>query len=254
MGKIFASTMKYFSIFIFVSILLSQTGYEIAQRINNKSTPDDVKSKLIMTLEDKRGDKMESVIISHIKDDGKKQIMWFLSPPADRGISLYKIEKDNNKDEMKMWLPAFKKVRKISSRRKSESFMNSDLTFEDLYNRDIDDYTYQLETSKDSLYYLLTSIPNDDIKSSYSKHVSSVSIESLLIDKEESFGKSGTLIKTKEFKFIKIDDFDIIKEIYVIDSKTKHKTYLRFDEMIVDSGLKDSEFHEMNLRRIPISE
>ena len=77
MGKIFVRTMKYFSIFIFLSILLSQTGYEIAERINNKSTPDDVKSKLIMTLEDKRGDKMESVIISHIKDDGKKQIMWF---------------------------------------------------------------------------------------------------------------------------------------------------------------------------------
>ena len=254
MGKIFVGVMKYFSILFFISIVLSQTGYEIAQRINNHPTPDDVKAKLVMTLENKRGDKMESIIISHIKDDGKKQIMWFLSPPSDRGISLYKIEKDNDKDEMKMWLPAFKKVRKISSRRKSESFMNSDLTFEDLYNREIDDYTYQLETSKDSLYYILTSIPNKDIKSSYSKHISWVNIKSLLVDEEQSFEKSGTLIKTKEFKFIKIDGFDVVKEIYVIDSKTKHKTYLRFDEMVINSGLKDSEFHEMNLRRIPINE
>ena len=71
MGKIFLSAMKYFSLLTFISILLSQTGHEIAQRINNKPTPDDVKTKLIMTLEDKRGDKMESVITSHIKDDGK---------------------------------------------------------------------------------------------------------------------------------------------------------------------------------------
>ena len=113
--------MRYSNIFFifFLSTIFSQSGQEIAQRMSDQETPDDVKSELIMILEDKHGNKMESIIKSHTKDGGQKQIMWFLSPPSDRGISLYKIEKENGKDEMKMWLPAFKKVRKISSRKKS---------------------------------------------------------------------------------------------------------------------------------------
>ena len=48
MGKIFVGAMKYFSILFFISIVLSQTGYEIAQRINNHPTPDDVKARQAM--------------------------------------------------------------------------------------------------------------------------------------------------------------------------------------------------------------
>jgi len=155
---------------------------------------------------------------------------------------------------MKMWLPAFKKIRKISSRKKTEKFMNSDLTFEDLYNREIDDYTYELIFSEDSTYYILTSTPNKDIESSYSKHISWIDISSLLISKEESYGKSGVLVKTKEFDFIDIDNYSMVKQLSVTDKKTKHKTYLRFEDMKLNSGIKDSEFHEMKLRRIPVND
>ena len=148
--------MKFFNIIIlYTSVLICQSGYEIAEKMSQREVPDDIKSSFIMSLEDKRGNIFESELISHSKDDGKKQIMWFLSPPSNRGVSLYKIEKENGKDEMKMYLPAFKKIRKISSKKKSDNFMNSDLTFEDLYNRNLDDYTYELGKSNDSLYLLI---------------------------------------------------------------------------------------------------
>jgi len=246
--------MKFFKfIFVFISFLLSQSGYEIAQKINLKPHPNDVKAKLIMTLEDRRGNQMESIIKSYTKDNGKKQIMWFLYPLSDRGISLYKIEKDDGKDEMKMWLPGFNRIRKITSRKRTEKFMHSDLTYEDLYNRELDDYSYSLEILDDSTY-ILTSMPKKDIESSYSKHISWIDVESLIVIKEESYSKADILVKTKEFKFIKIEEFNMVKEIYVLDDKTKHKTYLRFEDILVNSGIEDSEFHEMNLRRMPIDE
>ena len=107
--------MKCYSVMLLISWLFSQTGYEIAERMNSREAPSDVKSTLIMTLKDKRGNTFESKLISHSKDSGKKQMIWFMSPPSDKGISLYKIENKDGKDLMKMWLPAFKKIRKISS-------------------------------------------------------------------------------------------------------------------------------------------
>ena len=245
--------MRYYSlIFYLLSILFSDTGYEIAERMINRDAPLDIKSKLIMTLEDKKGNTMESVIRSYTKDSGKKQIIWFLGPPDSRGISLYKIESKNGRDVMKMWLPAFKKIRKISSSKKSDSFMGSDLSFEDLYNRELDDYLYTIEFIEKSNQYIMTSIPVESIKSSYSKHVSWIDKETLLIKKEESYNKSGSLFKTKEFKYINIDGFDLVKQITVVDIKKNHKTHLKFEEMVLNSGINDDFFHEKNLRRIPI--
>ena len=223
---------RFIVLLLFVHHLFSISGQDLALKINQRMSPTDSKADLSMTLTNKKGKTRSSIIKSISKDRGKKQIMWFLSPPSDRGISLYKIEKDSGKDEMKMWLPAFKKVRKISSRKKTERFMNSDLTFEDLYNREIDEYTYSLEISEDSTNYILTSIPNANTESSYSKHLSWINIESLLVNKEKSFGKSGSLVKTKEFKFINLDGYNMIKEIHVVDNKTKHKTFLIFENII----------------------
>ena len=98
----------------------------------------------------------------------------------------------------------------------------------------------------------MTSIPVESIKSSYSKHVSWIDKETLLIKKEESYNKSGSLFKTKEFKYINIDGFDLVKQITVVDIKKNHKTHLKFEEMVLNSGINDDFFHEKNLRRIPI--
>lgn len=247
--------MKYYSFIIYLfSILFSQTGYEIAEQMINRDAPLDIKSKLIMTLEDKKGNSTESVIRSYTKDSGEKQIMWFLYPPDSRGISLYKVENDKGRDLMKMWLPAFKKIRKISSSRKSDNFMGSDLSFEDLYSRELDDYSYSIEFVEESSEYVMTSIPKKGVKSSYSKHVSWIDKKNLLVKREESYNKSGSLFKTKEFTYVNIDGFDLVKQITVLDIKKNHKTHLKFKEMVLNSGIKDGDFHEKNLRRIPIEE
>ena len=234
-----------------MSWLFSQTGYEIAERMSSREAPSDVKSTLIMTLKDKRGNTFESKLISHSKDSGKKQMIWFVSPPSDKGISLFKIENEDGKDLMKMWLPAFKKIRKISSRKKSEDFMNSDLTYEDLYNRSLDDFTYDIDISNDSIY-VLTSYPKEELNSSYSKHISWISRSTLLITREESYSSKGALLKTKEIKYTNIDGFDLVKEINVVDVKRKHETHLKFEDMVLNSGIKDKDFHEMNLKRLPL--
>ena len=101
--------MKFYSIIIFIGIIFSQSGYDIAKSMSNRKSPLDIKSVLVMTLKDKRGNTLESQLISYTKDNSQKQMIWFTSPPEDRGISLYKVENENGKDLMKMWLPAFKK-------------------------------------------------------------------------------------------------------------------------------------------------
>ena len=246
---------KYFSIFVLIaSLAFSQTGLEIAKQINEKEKPADMKADLKMVLTNKKGKTRSSTIRSISKDDSKKQIIWFLAPADDKGVSFLKIEHDGEDDEMRLWLPAFNKIRRISSKQKADSFMGSDMSYEDMTSRELDEYTYTLkgsETVDEIEYYLLESKPNSELDSEYSKHIAWVSKSGYLVIKEESFDRNSKLLKYKTMKYTKEKGYDTPIEIYVENVQKNHSTKLTFDNLELDSNVKDDLFQEKNLKRLP---
>ena len=165
-----------------------------------------------------------------------------------------KIEHDNQDDEMRMWLPDFKKIRRISSKRRGDSFMASDLSYEDLASREIEKYHYERKEDEaiDGVECFVVEVrPSDKVESSYQKHLSWINKSTLSVVKEESFDKRGELLKVKNFTHKKIKDYYIMSEIYVENVQKNHSTKLTIDKMEVDLGVKASLFQEKNLKRLP---
>ena len=247
--------MKLILIIIsFFSILLCDvSGYDIIEKINKKDRPKDIKSVLTMESIKSNGEKRTSVFKSWTKDNGEKQLIWFIEPFEYKGIAFLKIEKGNNTN-MKMWLPRYKKIRKISSADKNDSFMNSDLTFEDLYIRQIDHYTYTLtkeEKYNDKLCYVVLSLIKNQKNSTYSQHETWISKNDLLPIKEISYDKNGIKDKEKEFTYIKKENKDMISSIKIKNLKEGHQTNLYIDDIILNSSIDDNYFREHRLKRIP---
>lgn len=229
------------------------TGLELAHLMDKREAPKDMKSNMSMVLTNKNGKTRNSKIRSYSKDENKKQILWFLAPAEDKGFAYLKIEHEDKNDDMKLWLPNFKKIRRISSRKKSESFMGSDMSYEDMSSRELNEYTYSITGSgtvegKDC--YILESIPNG-IKTEYSKHISWITKDSYLPLKEESFDKNGKLLKVKSIVYQQIKKYNIMKELHVKNVQRNHQTVLKFDNIEVDSGIENKIFHEKNLKRMP---
>ncbi|MFQ6606317.1 MAG: outer membrane lipoprotein-sorting protein [Fidelibacterota bacterium] len=231
-----------------------QTGYEIAKMVDDRKEPADMTADLTMVLTNSKGKTRTNIIHTVSKDGGKKQIIWFLSPPDDRGVAFLKIEHQDREDEMRLWLPAFKKVRRISAKKKGDAFMGSDLSYEDLTNRDLEENEYRRledETIQGKECYVLEVIPKPEAQSTYSRHVSWIVKTDLTILKEESYDRSGRLKKKKAFQYTKLKSYHLPKEIFVEDVQKKHTTRLTFDHMEVDTGVKASLFQEKNLKRLP---
>tara|TARA_B100001123_G_C15265613_1_gene1008307 strand:- start:512 stop:1231 length:720 start_codon:yes stop_codon:yes gene_type:complete len=231
-----------------------QTGIEIAKMVDEKPTPRDMVNTTNMVLTNSKGKKRTNVMMSRSIDGNKKQIIWFLEPKDDRGVAFLKIEHNNKDDEMRMWLPAFKKVRRISSKRKSDAFMGSDLSYEDLTNRDLNEYTYKRlddELVNSTQCFVLESKPNTSAKSSYSKHISWIDKENLNILQEYSFDKRGALKKEKYFQHNKLKDYYVMNQIRVKDVQKQHTTEVTFESLEVDTGINPALFQEKNLKRIP---
>ena len=238
---------------ILFQLLFALTGIELALLVDDRDSPKDMKSNMSMLLTNKNGKTRSSKIRSYSKDENKKQILWFLAPADDKGVAYLKIEHENKNDDMKLWLPNFKKIRRISSKKKSESFMGSDMSYEDMTSRNIDEYTYSILGSEkiDNVdCYILESVPSG-IKTEYSKHISWITKDMHLPVKEESFDKNGELLKSKSIIYQQIKEYSIMIELHVKNVQRNHQTILKFDNIEVDSGIKDNIFHEKNLKRMP---
>ncbi|SVE28385.1 uncharacterized protein METZ01_LOCUS481239, partial [marine metagenome] len=107
--------MKIKLLFVFTTFLYSMTGLELATIMENKGKPIDIKSESSMEIIKKNGKKRTLKLINRSKDNSKKQMLWFLEPKDDFGIAFLKIEHEDENDFMNMWLPGFKKNRRISS-------------------------------------------------------------------------------------------------------------------------------------------
>ena len=239
---------------LILSIIYAQNGLEIATMVDNREVPKDIISETTMLLTNRKGKTRTSTILSKSSNNGSKQILWFLAPLDDKGVAFLKIEHDNKSDEMRMWLPAFKKVRRISSSKKGDSFMGSDLSYEDMTSRSLEENIYKRledETLDGKDCFVLEVLPNEDIKSTYSKHITWIVKESLIAVQEESYDLGGGLRKKKKFFFDSISDYHVINKIFVEDVQKNHTTTLTMEDIKVDSGLDHSLFQEKNLKRLP---
>ena len=239
---------------ISISFILGQTGYELAKMVDEKPTPKDLSNKTKMVLTNSKGKSRTNAMASKSTDGNEKQIIWFIEPKDDKGVAFLKIEHDDKDDEMRMWLPAFKKVRRISSKKKGDSFMGSDLSYEDLSSRELDENKYNRlddEHVDEVDCYVLEIIPKPEAKSTYTKHISWIAKDGLYGVKEESFDKRGELKKKKSFMYQKLKNYYVIKKVFVEDVQKKHTTEVTFSDVQVDTGIDENLFQEKNLKRLP---
>ncbi len=251
--------MKLLSLLFFTSIF-AMNGLELTIKMENRPKPDDVKSTNTMTLSRENKKNKIHELISMSKDDSEKQMIWFLKPAKDKGISFLKIEYEDKDDLMKMWLPGFKRFKRIAANKKSDSFMGSDLSFEDLTNRNTNDYTYNIIDNKKCEYrkemygcYILESIPNE-IDTEYSKHITTIiEIEKdvFISIKEDSYDSNNELLKIKNIKYGNFESLYIMTDIYVENVQKNSSTKLTINNISINNNFSNDMFIERSLKTLP---
>ena len=245
--------MRFIIILFFITTYtFAITGIELAEKIESRKKPKDITSINAMTLTNKKGKTKTLTLLSISKGDSKKQMIWFLKPKKDKGIAFLKIEHEDKDDFMSMWLPGFSRFKRIKSSQKSDSFMGSDLSFEDLTNRTISDYNYKITENNDNEYTLESSPKGID--SEYSRHVTKIKEieENIYIATEEkSYDLNNELLKTKIFNFVKIDNYYIMDRLDVANVQKNHSTLLTVNEISLNNNFEDSKFSQRSLKIVP---
>ncbi len=229
---------------------------DIIEKVYNRPVGDDMTSSLTMTLINKSGNERVRKIKQFTRDFGdiEKSIMFFISPADVKNTSFmnWTYDDPSKSDDQWIYLPALKKVKRISSDSKSDYFMGSDFTYDDLGDRKVDDDTHTLlreETIDGVDYWVIQSIPKDE-DYMYSKTITWIRKDNFIGLKKEFYDEDGELLKILKIKkFENISGFDIITYSEMVNVQKNHKTTMKLDNIQINTGIPASKFSERMMMR-----
>jgi outer membrane lipoprotein-sorting protein len=241
----------------FVNQLVAQelSGRDIVEKVYNLPTGDAQTSNLTMTLINKSGKERIRKIKQFTKDlgDVEKSIMFFQSPADVKNTSFMSWTYDSDKsDDQWIYLPALKKTKRISSDSKSDYFMGSDFTYDDLGDRKLDDDTHELigeETIDGVDYYLVESTPKDE-EYMYSKTKTWIRKDNFIGLKKEFYDEDEELLKILRIKkFEEISGFLVITSSEMENVQKEHRTTMIIGGVEINTNISASKFTERMMAR-----
>ncbi len=237
----------------------AQKGYDISARSDRSDKGfGDSKVEARMILRNAAGqettrDLSFSTLEKADESVGDKSLVVFLSPPDVKGTALLSHAKILTTDDQWLYLPALKRVKRISSANKSGAFVGSEFAFEDFTITELNKFTYKYigeETLGGRRMDVIERTPRYE-KSGYAKQKAWVDSEDFQARKIEFYDRKGALLKT-----LTLSDYRRYGSVWrahklsMANAQTKKSTDLAFKNFAFKSGLKSGDFEEAVLTRL----
>ena len=185
---------------------------------------------------------------------GDKSLVLFDTPRDIEGTALLSHAKILDPDDQWLYLPALKRVKRISSSNKSGPFVGSEFAFEDFTAIELNKFDYlfmSVETCGDLQCDVIERLPRYE-NSGYTKQIAWVDQTDFQIRKVEFYDRRGDLLKVLELTDYRKYDNGVWRahRFSMSNVQTKKQTDLIYDTFAFDGGLTDSDFVKGRLSRL----
>lgn len=252
------------SALLLVSPALAETAAEKGYRIARQSADTetgfrDLSVEGEMILYSSRGStstrRFTSRTVENDDNQGSKSLLIFDWPGDIRNTALLTHSYDTARDDQWLFLPAVRKVRRISSSGRSGAFVGSEFAYEDMLDQNVDEFTYVWQRTEPC--------PNApgacDVIDRTSKNSTSYSLQRVWIDQRDNrtrviqyFDRRGAHLKT-----LTISAYRRYKNAYwrpgfmdMTNHLTGKRTELTWSNYRFDTGVNPTEFSPNALRNI----
>lgn len=189
-----------------------------------------------------------------VEDDGDKGLTIFDEPRDVKGAAFLNHSHVVGADDQWLYLPALKRVKRISSRNKSGPFMGSEFAYEDLSSFEIEKYQFDYlkdEYVNDVPTYVLQQIPEDK-NSGYTKQLVWLDKTEYRPLKVEFYDRKGALLKTLTFSDYKqyLNKHWRAHTMEMVNHQTGKSTTLSTVKLAFRTGLEEKDFRKNILKRV----
>ena len=232
----------------------ARRGLEIAQE-SDRANAGFVSeySEMEMVLINAHGDQTVRKLTTEtmeMEDDGDKSVSMFLWPADVKGTKMLTWSHKVDDDDQWLYLPALKRVKRISSKNKSGSFMGSEFAYEDLGSQEVEKYSYTYlgdESAEARECYKLERIPVST-RSGYSKQIVWMAKDLMNPVRIEYYDRKGELLKVGVFKdYRQVNGFWRVHEIEMKNVQTLKSSLIKWESRQLGQEIAEDQFKSESL-------
>ena len=188
------------------------------------------------------------------KSDGDKRLITFSEPRDVKGTGFLVYSSKEGDDDRWLYLPALKRVKRISSSNQSGPFVGSEFAYEDLSSQEPEKYTYKFigEDSINGMEAYIIERYSTDSKSGYTKEVVWYDKEEFRQLKIDFYDRKSTLLKTFEAKEFQLynNEFWRADSFTMVNHQNGKSTQLLWSDYTFSKGLNERNFDQRSLRNV----
>ncbi len=236
----------------------------VARQAQDRDTGRDSRAEMRMRLVDRQGRTRERALTLWSRrataGTGDRTLLRFSAPNDIRNTGLLVWEHEDADDERFLFLPALGRVRRIAGAETQESFAGSDLSYEDIGGRQLDDYTYTFVDQRgrwtapggavEEAWVVEARARDGNV--SYPRSVSTIVKASLVLVHAEQFNRHGERAKVFDVRRLeRVDGIWTVLALTVTNEQARTRTDLDTTSIRYNVGLTEADFSRRRLEQVP---
>lgn len=235
-----------------------ERGLEIAKEIDRRDTGfTNHTANMSMVLKNAAGDSTTRQIrirILEVTGDGDKSLTIFDEPADVKGTAFLSYTHALKPDDQWLYLPALKRVKRISSANKSGPFVGSEFAYEDLTSQEVARYRYKYlkdDNVEGRKAFVVERIPAYE-HSGYTRQLAWVDAERYIPLKLEFYDRKESLLKTLTFHGYQqyLGQYWRADEMRMVNHQTGKSTVLLWKQYKFRTPMTDRDFDQNSLKRV----
>jgi hypothetical protein len=174
-----------------------------------------------------------------------KAVLRFVAPPEVKGVALLIVNHPDRASDQWMWTPALQRERRIALQDRSTRFFGTDFSFEDLEERDVEQYNYRLlgeEPIDGIISWKIESVPSEKKTSQYTKSIIWVRRDNYAVAQIENYVKNDVVRRLRYTDFAQVQGVWTGRRLEMHDLRKNSRTILTLEKLQYNIPLKEEDF------------
>jgi len=181
-----------------------------------------------------------------------KAVLRFTAPAEVKGVALLVINHPDRASDQWMWTPAIERDRRIALQDRSTRFFGTDFSFEDLEERDVNQYEYVLggeETVDGASCWKIESTPKQTKSSQYTRSTVWIRKDNYAFARIENYVKSEVVRRLTYSDIQQVQGIWTGRTMEMADLRRGSRTRLSLEKLEYNIPLNPEHFTLQAIRR-----
>ena len=181
-----------------------------------------------------------------------KSVLRFTAPAEVKGVALLVVNHPDRASDQWMWTPAIERDRRIALQDRSTRFFGTDFSFEDLEERDVDQYDFTLvgdDAIDGAACWKIQSTPRQSKSSQYTRSIVWIRKDNYAFARIESYAKDDLMRRLNYADIQNVQGVWTARQLEMFDLRRGSRTRLTLDKLQYNVPMKDDDFTLQAIRR-----